>query len=80
MLMNFYIVYNHKEIFFIAFSAKAFTLPLIILETCSILIIYRNLFLRTPFPWPQTGGWLLCRSHMPEEQRQMGKSAKTGEW
>lgn len=42
-------------------------------------VAYRNLFLQTPFPWPQTAGWLLCRSHMPEEQRQMEKGQSSKE-
>lgn len=53
--------------------------PLSSQDICSIVIIYRNLFLQTLFLWPQTGGWPLCRSHMPEEQRQMRKSRNTGE-
>lgn len=32
--------------------------------------IYQNLFLQTLFLWPQTAGWLLCRSHTPEQRRE----------
>lgn len=31
---------------------------------------YQSLFLQTLFLWPQTAGWLLCHSHMPEQNRQ----------
>lgn len=32
--------------------------------------IYQSLSLQTLFLWPQTAGWLLCHSHMPEQNRQ----------
>lgn len=35
----------------------------------SSMSIYQNLFLQTLFLWPQTAGWLLCRSHTPEQRR-----------
>lgn len=41
-----------------------------------VLIIYRNLFPRTPSPWPQTTGWLLYHSHKPEEQKEKGQRLK----
>lgn len=57
----FYIVCNHKEICCIAFTVCFKSV------TCIILIIYRNLFLQRLSLGPQTGGWLLCRFHRPED-------------
>lgn len=36
----------------------------------SSMPIYQSLFLQTLFLWPQTAGWLLCHSHMPEQSRE----------
>lgn len=38
---------------------------------------YRNRSLQTLFLWPQTGGWLLGRSHTPKQQRQKGQRSKS---
>lgn len=38
-------------------------------------IIYQNLSLLTLFLWPQTGGWLLCRSHKPEHREKYHRTS-----
>lgn len=38
---------------------------------------HQSRFPRTPSPWPQTAGWLLCRSHRPGAQQIRGQRSQT---